>query len=165
MALTLKRILVPIDFEDGSLKAKDYADQLALVTGAEVELFHVVVKSPYEVYQQRGFLADVPLYQRPNDAMPAADQKYVIRDVVEETRQQLKRLVTASSGVSYRTEVSHGDAVDEIVAEIGRYQPDLVVISTHGRRGLTHLVMGSVAEKVVRMSPVPVLALPMKAAA
>jgi nucleotide-binding universal stress UspA family protein len=157
MAVKLSRILVPLDFSAGSLKAKDYADQIARDLNAEVELLHVVERSPYEVYQQRGFLQDVPLYQLPGDTAPSANQKFIIKDVMEETRQELMKIATSASGVKYRTEVRHGHAVEEILAEIGSYKPDLVVIATQGRRGLTHLVLGSVTEKIVRLSPVPVL--------
>lgn len=157
MALKINRILVPIDFSPGSQKSKDYADLIARDLGAEVELLHVVERSPYEVYQQRGFLQDVPLYQLPGDAAPAADQRFIIRDVLEETRQELMKMAKSESGVKYRVEVRHGHAVEEILAEISSYKPDLVVLCTHGRTGLTHLVLGSVTEKVVRLSPVPVL--------
>jgi len=157
MTIKIDRILVPIDFSTSSLKAKAYADQIAKDMKAEVELLHVVERSPYEVYQERGFLQDVPLYQLPGDAPPAAQQKFIIKDVLEETRQELQKIAKAESGVKYRTEVRHGHAVEEILAEIGSYKPSLVVICTHGRTGLTHLVLGSVTEKIVRLSPVPVL--------
>jgi len=157
MAIKLSRILVPVDFSPGSLKAKEYADQIAVDMKAEVELLHVVERSPYEVYQQRGFLQDVPLYQMPGDALPSAQQKFIIKDVIEEMRQQLMKIAKAASGVKYRIEVRHGHAVEEICAEIGSYKPDLVVIATQGRTGLTHLVLGSVTEKIVRLSTVPVL--------
>jgi nucleotide-binding universal stress UspA family protein len=159
MTFKIDRILVPIDFSPSSLKAKEFADQLARDMKAEIELLHVVERSPYEVYQQRGFLQDVPLYQLPGDAAPAANQRFIIKDVMEETRQELLKIAKADSGVKYRTDVRHGHAVEEILAEISSYKPGLVVMCTHGRTGLTHLVLGSVTEKIVRLSPVPVLTL------
>jgi universal stress protein A len=59
--------------------------------------------------------------------------------------------------VSVRTMVGHGDAAGEIVLIAGKEHVDLIVIATHGWTGLRHLVFGSVAEKVVRLAPCPVL--------
>ncbi len=157
MTIKIDRILVPIDFSAGSSKAKEYADQIARDMKAEVELLHVVERSPYEVYQQRGFLQDVPLYEVPGETVPAAHQRFIIKDVLEETRQELRKMAKTDAGVKYRVEVRHGHAVEEILAEISSYKPGLVVICTHGRTGITHLVLGSVTEKIVRLSPVPVL--------
>jgi nucleotide-binding universal stress UspA family protein len=157
MAIKIDRVLVPIDFSTNSIKAKEYADAVAREWHAEVELLHVVERSPYEVYQQRGFLQDVPLYHMPGDAAPAVNQRFIIRDVIEETRQELQRIAGSETGIKYRVEVRHGHAVEEILAEISSYHPGLVVLCTHGRTGLSHLVLGSVAEKIVRLSPVPVL--------
>jgi nucleotide-binding universal stress UspA family protein len=158
MAIQLKKILVPIAFSDNCLKAKDYADMIAEQFGAEVELLHVVEASPYEVYQQRGILENVPLYEMAGGTMPAANQKFVIRDVLEETRNELEKIAASANGkVKHVTVVKHGHSVDEILRAIEEYKPDLVVMATHGRTGLRHMVLGSVTEKVVRLSPVPVL--------
>ena len=57
----------------------------------------------------------------------------------------------------FHCRVRHGHAVEEILAEIEAVQPDLLLMSTHGWRGIARLLMGSVTEKLVRLSPVPVL--------
>jgi nucleotide-binding universal stress UspA family protein len=158
MQLTVKKVLVPIAFSDNCLKAKDFADAIAKQFGAEVELLHVVEASPYEVYQQRGIVADVPIYESALGSVPRSTQKFVVKDVMEETRNELGRIAAANgSGVKYRTEVKHGHSVDEILRAIEEYKPDLVVMATNGRTGVRHMLLGSVTERIVRLSPVPVL--------
>ena len=161
MVFKIKKILVPIAFSKNCDIAKDYADELAKQFKAKVKLLHVVEQSPYEVYMQRGIMEDVPLYERAGAALPSANQKFIIKDVVEETRKELERMKKAD-GVSYEYEVRHGHTVDEIVREIESYDPDVVVVATHGHTGLKHLVLGSVTEKVVRLSPKPVLTVPIR---
>ena len=169
MSLQVKKILVPIAFSDNCLKNKKMADEIALQFGAEVELLHVVEASPYEVYQRKGILADPPFYEKEGGATSAAKGRYGVGDLMEETRNELERLAsenTADAGngqnedgvknVKYVTEVKHGNSVDEILRAIDKYQPDLVVMATHGRTGLKHMLLGSVTEKIVRLSPVPV---------
>lgn len=158
MQLSVKKILVPIAFSDNCLRAKDYADAIAQQFGAEVELLHVVEASPYEVYQQRGIVADVPIYESALGSVPRAGAKFIVKDVMEETRAELDKIAGANgAGIKHVTDVKHGHSVDEILRAINEYKPDLVVMATHGRTGLKHMVLGSVAEKVVRLSPVPVL--------
>ena len=158
MQLTVKKILVPIAFTDNCLKAKDYADAIAKQFGAEVELLHVVEASPYEVYQQRGIVADVPIYESALGSVPRASQKYIVKDVMAETRGELEKIASSNGmGVKHVTDVKHGHSVDEILRAIDEYKPDLVVMATHGRTGVRHMLLGSVAERIVRLSPVPVL--------
>lgn len=158
MQLSVKKILVPIAFSENCIRAKDFADAIAKQFGAEVELLHVVEASPYEVYQQRGIVADVPIYESALGSVPRSTQKYIVKDVMEETRNELDKIAASDgTGVKYLTEVKHGHSVDEILRAIDEYKPDLVVMATHGRTGVRHMLLGSVAEKIVRLSPVPVL--------
>jgi len=158
MQLSVKKILVPIAFTDNCLKAKEFADSIAAQFGAEVELLHVVEASPYEVYQQRGIVADVPIYESALGSVPRSGQQYIVKDVMEETRGELDRIASSNGqGIKHVTDVKHGNAVDEILRAIDEYRPDLVVMATHGRTGVRHMLLGSVAERIVRLSPVPVL--------
>lgn len=158
MSLQVKKILVPIAFSDNCLQAKRFAEQIARQFGAEIELLHVVEASPYEVYQQRGIAQDVPLYESIAGTLPRTNQKFIIRDVLQETREELERIAAENGGgVTYSTQVKHGHPVDEILRTIEEIKPDLVVLPTHGHTSFRHLLLGSVAEKVVRLSPVPVL--------
>ena len=156
MQLKVSRILVPIAFSDNCSKAKEYADALAKQFNAEIELLHVVEASPYEVYQQRGIVADVPIYESALGSVPRSSQPFIIKDVMEETRGALEKMA-GNGGVKHTVAVKHGHSVDEILRAIDEYKPDLVVMATHGRTGVKHMLLGSVAEKIVRLSPVPVL--------
>lgn len=158
MSINVKKILVPIAFTDNCLKAKQFAEDIAKEFGAEIELLHVVEASPYEVYQTKGIAANVPLYEMAGGTMPTSNQQFIIRDVMEETRNELEKIAAQSKdGINYVTAVKHGHTVDEILRAIDEYKPDLVVMATHGRSGLRQFLLGSVTEKVVRLSPVPVL--------
>ena len=126
MELSVKKILVPIAFSENCMRAKDFADAIAKQFGAEVELLHVVEASPYEVYQQRGIVADVPIYESALGSVPRSTQKYIVKDVMEETRNELDKIAaTDGRGVKYVTDVKHGHSVDEILRE----QPDGLFIS------------------------------------
>ena len=163
MSLTVRKILVPIAFTENCERAKQAADEIAKVFKAEVKLLHVVETSPYEVYVQRGIMENVPLYERAGTSMPSPGEKFIIKDVLDETRNELRRISEATdTGVTYVLDVRQGHSVDEILHEIDGYKPDMVVMATHGRTGVKHLVLGSVTEKVVRYAKVPVLTVPME---
>lgn len=159
MAIQLEKILVPIDFSDYSIQALSYAAAFARALDrepdAEIELVHVVESSPYEVYQKVGFTHSVPIVERAGAAVPRADQQYIVHDVIEETRDQLICLTNGS--MKSKVQVRHGHVVSELLSEIEAYKPHLVVMCTHGWSGLKHLVLGSVVERIVRLSTVPVL--------
>lgn len=153
---SIKRILVPVDFSDNSMQAKEYADLLASKFGAEVELMHVVESSPYEVYVQKGFMADVPMYVPVGETIPGSDPELAFKDLLKEAEKHLEELGKAGPG-TYKIRVRNGHAVDQILEEIKDYDADLLVMCTHGWTGLKHLMLGSVTEKAVRLSPIPVL--------
>lgn len=155
MAIEIQCILVPIDFSVYATQALEYASTLAKQMNAEIELVHVVESSPYEVYQKSGFVHSVPIYARAGLVSSRSDSQYIVHDVLEETRNQMMAMV--SEKVEYRVEARHGHVVEELLAEIEEFKPDLVVMCTHGWTGLKHLVLGSVVEKLVRLSPAPML--------
>ncbi len=158
MAFRVKKILVPIAFSENCAGAKQFAEEIARKFGAEIDLLHVVESSPYEVYQQKGIMENVPLYEMAGGTMPSSDQKFIIKDVMKETLRELDKLASENyGGVKYNTLVKHGHSAEEIIHAIEETKPDLVVMATHGRKGLKHLLLGSVAERVVRLSPAPVL--------
>ena len=143
MTESITRILVPVDFSADSNRAVHYAAMLAGQVGASVELLHVVEDFSYGVLSE-GYAPNVP------DLM-----QETINDAVE-------RLASLQASV-----FPPGSDVDT-VAYVGRPAPtileyakaggvDLIVMGTHGRTGLSHLIMGSVAEKVLRAAPCPVL--------
>ena len=131
----LKRILVPLDFSDCSKKALQYAIPFAKQFNAELMLLHVV--EPYPAVPQME-LVDVETIQ---------DSQVDL----ETLREMIGSDVRCSSEV--RTGVPHV----EIVQEAKQKRIDLIILSTHGYKGLSHVFLGSTAEKVVRNAPCPVL--------
>lgn len=129
------RILVPIDFSVSSAAALAYARTLAARFGASLHLLHVL---------ENDFL-------RPMVADPQAAETAAVR--------QLHELLTAEERQRGAVPVVlRSDAVAEEIVDYARSNGvDLIVIGTHGRSGLAHLLKGSVAERVVRTAPCMVL--------
>jgi universal stress protein A len=138
--IALKRILVPVDFSESSRKALQYALAFATQFNAEVTLLHVV---PNVVAESR-IAFDMPELQR---------------SLLTEARQKLDEELKAFSGrpVKCAVTVVRGVPYHEIVEVAKKSNIDLIVLGTHGRTGLKHLVMGSTAERVVRHANCPVL--------
>jgi universal stress protein A len=130
-----RRVLFATDFSPASEQARDAARELGKTLDAEVIVLHVVETHfhPYPI-------------ALPDGARLAAQH-------------DLEHLEAAfrCAGVRARAALRSGHAADAIVAAASEHAVDLVVLGTHGRRGLTRLAMGSVAECVVRSCPVPVM--------
>ena len=138
---TLKRILVPIDFSACSTKALQYALPLAKEHKAAITLLYVVAPA-YSAGEYGGID-----YAQLDASMKDGGERELAKLALDEVRGE----------VSTDTLVRVGSPALEIV-EIARSLPaDLIVISTHGRTGLKHVVLGSVAEHVVQRAPCPVL--------
>lgn len=145
-----RRILVPHDFSDAATRALREATQLAADHGGKLTVLHVVV--PFYVP------TDLPLGLAA-DTMPAP------ATFVPELRKRLEaavRKVVGPDGPAATIRVEIGNAAERILDAAQR--ADCVVMATHGRTGLAHLFMGSVAEKVIRHAPAPVLVLRVPAA-
>jgi nucleotide-binding universal stress UspA family protein len=136
--MTIKHILVPTDFSETSERAVSYAVELASTFGAKITLLHVW-SVPNTGYAEA--------LSWPIDAMERAAKK-----TLDEARASLVKRHAATDAV-----LREGIEWREITDLVKERGVDLVVMGTHGRRGLPRLVLGSVAEKVVRLSPVPVL--------
>jgi nucleotide-binding universal stress UspA family protein len=136
----IRRILVPTDFSELSLSGIDFIRSLAVLYDAELVLLHVVDTTP-------------------PPAVPELDVHASLTR--EETRAKERlaeivvRLFPATRNITPL--VRRGDPAKEIVRLASEEGADLIVIATHGRTGLAHVLMGSVAEKVVRHATVPVL--------
>jgi universal stress protein A len=138
----LKKILVPVDFSDCAKKALRYAIPFAELHRAEIVLLYVAPSSTY-VGGEYGMIDVTAL-----DAdLRATGEKRLKDFAVEEIPAKL---------VS-QTVVRGGSATTEIVDLAEKLPADLIVISTHGYSGLKHVLLGSVAEHVVRHAPCPVL--------
>jgi universal stress protein A len=142
--VSIRRILAPTDFSDSSAPAVRYAAELADKFSAELILLHVV--------QDLALVLPDAVMPTP---MPAADLTQLIAAARTGLANQVAALGLAR--LKPRTEVRVGSPTAEIDAAAKDLGADLICISTHGRTGLAHLLLGSVAEKVVRHAPCPVL--------
>lgn len=155
-------LLVPTDFSDPARHALQYALKEATLHQARVTLLHVLPpRTTTEVYYLSHAPEPPPLgsldavggleTQVPPD--PAA----VLRDFNEETLARLRELIPDSFHGTVEAEIATGHAADTIVRVAQERNADLIVMGTRGRTGLQHVVLGSVAERVVRLAPCPVL--------
>jgi len=143
--IDLRRIMVPTDFSEHSENALRYGIALAEKFNSELHLFHVC--QDLSVYQPDAVMVGPPVVP-PVEAMTEAARltlEKIIRD------HHLERL-------QVRTDVREGLPVEEIIDYAHENDIDLIVIATHGRGWLAHLLVGSVTEKVVRKAPCPVMA-------
>jgi nucleotide-binding universal stress UspA family protein len=140
-----KRILVPVDGSTASRKGLDQAIKLAKSTGAKLKLVHVV----NELLLDPGYVPS--LYSEPAIRALREAGQAVLKSSVEEAKAQ------AMAPESELVETVGVRAADVIVDQAKHWPADLIVMGTHGRRGLLRLAMGSDAEMVLRRSPVPVL--------
>ena len=141
-AMNVKRILFPTDFSHHNDAALDYASTLAAESGAK--LFIVHVDERYEVSAAMGEAGYVyPLSFDANNR--------------DEIRERLSKVVPTHPEVKYEHHYLEGAPLTEIVKFAKRENVDLIVMASHGRTGLSRLVMGSIAEGVMRRAPCPVL--------
>ena len=139
--IEIKRIMVPTDFSNCSKKALHYALHLARQFDARLWLIHVRQVSYY--------VPDLAQFDM-SEANP---------DRVTDAEDRLAALAREETmeGISVETLVCKGEPVREIVGAAREFDVDLIVVSTHGYTGLKHLLHGSVAEKLARYAPCPVL--------
>ena len=139
MKLTIEKILVPIDFSDHSQSVLKVAESMARSERAELILAHVV-----EPVQPIATTAPYP---------------HVETAMVDANRDKLHSISPSDPSTSFKHCLKQGSAGKGIVEIAEEERVDLIVMGTHGRRGLSRLLMGSVAEDVVRHAPCPVLTL------
>lgn len=138
----IRRILVPTDFSEISAQAFTYAEELARQYSAEIHLLHVLEKNPPILLIRTFDMTNESAAQKiENDA----------KNLLSEFRNRF------SKDLNVKEVLLHGNDFEEIVEYAELNDIDLIVIATHGRTGVLHTLLGSVAEKVIRYSKVPVL--------
>src|SRR5882762_7112487 len=142
--IAIRRILVPTDFSENSTRAVRFAAELAEKFQAEIVLLHVV--------------QDLALVL-PDAVMPTPVATPNLDDMISAAKTGIANLVTSLNlaHLNPKAEVRVGSPATEIVSAAGDLKADLLCVSTHGRTGLAHFLLGSVAEKIVRHAPCPVL--------
>ena len=138
----VRHILVPIDFSEYANYAVDYAIELAKTLQARLTFLHVIHLTPL--------------------AMGSLDEAAFIpylADIETEIQQQMQTLQNRihQEGLQGETIAVRGVPFQTIIETAESQEADLIVMGTHGRTGLTHVLMGSVAERVVRLAPCAVL--------
>jgi len=137
------KLLHPTDFSETAEQAEAQAVALARALGAEVVLLHVAVETP--LYSEGGLGFET---QKIYDAQ---------RTWAEETLEARTAAIRAQ-GVTARWLRRSGVPFEAIVAAATEERADVIVMGTHGRSGLNRLLLGSVADRVIRLAPCPVLA-------
>lgn len=143
-ALSLRRILVPVDFSETNQSAIAEGAELAVRFGAELHLLYVVEDSSPALTKTA---ATSPVFRS------------YVQDLTTNGEKDLAAVAVPASvpASSVHRQVAVGDPIDKITAHAREHEIDLVVMSTHGRTGASHWLLGSVAERVVRSAPCPVL--------
>jgi nucleotide-binding universal stress UspA family protein len=142
--VTIKQILVPTDFSEPATAALKYARAFADEFGSRLHVFHVVPE-PY-IYPWGTEISTMPLVD-------------LLTQSEDLARKRLEELVPASEAPTggITTSTAIGTPVDRILDYVDHEHIDMIIIGTHGRGAVGHLLLGSVAERIVRRSPVPVL--------
>jgi nucleotide-binding universal stress UspA family protein len=150
---SIRTIFVPYDFSEYSEAALAVADGLAQQLEADLHLFHVVQPPPYLYASEFGMgFASRELDTSHLDEISERLDSVAARCRVR--RGQIHVHVAEGTGIAH-----------SIDTEAERLGADLIAMGTHGRTGLAHLLMGSVAEETIRRAPCPVLAVPLQAGA
>lgn len=139
----IRNILVSTDFSDFSAAAVEYASSFALLYSAKIHLVHVI---------EPGSVVGVPNVGLNTTAL--------VTDLEDLAQEEMRKFVywKLKNNTNLEQVILHGEPHREIVRYARENDIDLIVIATHGRTGLAHILMGSVAERIVRLSPLPVLA-------
>lgn len=147
--IAIRRILCPVDFSRFSQHALDQAVALAREFGAEICALHVFAFAPVaETVAVGGSIPMEPLRLAPEQRSTQLNE---LRGFIAEVD---------AEGVTLQTALLEGDPVTRIVDHAQRWRADVIVMGTHGRTGFERLMLGSIAEKVLRKAPCPVLTVP-----
>jgi len=142
----IKKIVVAVDLGAHTDKIVEYAMSLANMFSAQLSFFHVA--QLYETYTEVELVAFPSVQQAEKE----------IRDHAEKKMAQLVADCTVKCP-GCTGKVSKGDIVQEIIAHAEQEKADLIIIGTHGAKGLDQILLGTVARRVVKRAPCPVLTL------
>jgi nucleotide-binding universal stress UspA family protein len=140
--MTIHHVLVPIDFSPYAGQALDYAIALAQKLQARITLLHVI---------QPQLIAGADMGAWPSPSFIEELETAIMGDM------EGYRARVTDAGLEGEIVVVHGVPFQEILNTAKARQVDLIIMGTHGRTGLPHILLGSVAERVARMAPCPVL--------
>jgi universal stress protein A len=145
--MAFRSILVPVDYSEASQRALELA--LTLDPGAEVTVVHAWDRPAYVGEQ---------VIAHPDGSRRSLSE--LIRENAERDMTDFLSRVRNPTGKAYKHRLISGEPVTAIIEEASQPGYDLLVVGTHGRTGMTKLLLGSVTEKLIRLSPIPVLTVP-----
>jgi len=145
--ISFNKIVLTTDLSENANVATPYAVDLAKKYGGSIELLHICEDTVYyaSAAAAEGFVVDIEEFS----AKIAKDRESALRLACDS--------LSTKYGVTVKPVMRKGHAANEIVAYTKDAKPDVLVIATHGRTGLSHLLFGSVAERVIRLASCPVL--------
>jgi nucleotide-binding universal stress UspA family protein len=148
--LPFKRILCPTDFSEPSYEALKIANELALYFSSDLFVLHVVPPIP------TANVSPPPADKAPAKGFNISSYRHQLEEL---SKTSLKKVVAQriAKKIKVHPIVVQGEASDQIIDTVDRQKIDLIVIATHGRTGWRRVIFGSVAEKVIRLAPCPVL--------
>ncbi|HBX22604.1 MAG TPA: universal stress protein [Desulfotomaculum sp.] len=136
-----KKILVPIDGSENSLKTLDHAAELASVLGSKIALFHVIAPLPSTVQR----------HVQVNNLVQE------VQGFGQEVLEDAKKAIAKKYNLEIETDLIYGDPANEICDKAKKDQFDLIVIGSRGLSEITSIIMGSVSRRVARHAVCPVL--------
>jgi universal stress protein A len=145
--MAFQHILVPVDYSVPSRRALELA--LSLHDNAKVTVVHAWDRPAYVGEQ---------MVAHPDGSRRSLSE--LIRENAERDMTDFLAQVTNPTGKAFEHRLISGDPVTAILAEAAKPGYDVLVIGTHGRTGMTKLLLGSVTERLIRLSPIPVLTVP-----
>ena len=140
----IRKIIVPLDFSSSSQTTIDYASMIAEKFAATLILVHVIESLPYSI----------------TDTFQVVGHRRALRKLANTLLRNCSDDLRARN-LSVKTYLVWGNPSREILKKARREKADLIIMGTHGRSGLSHMVMGSVAQKTVQLAQIPVLTVPL----
>jgi universal stress protein A len=151
--MKLSRILVPVDYSEHSRRALEYAAQVAAAFSASVDVVHC--------FDRPSYVSDDVFIERDGKRRPLVE---VLAEDAEREMTEFLQSTKLPDGVKVDTQLVGGDPTGAVCERLRDDGFDLVVIGASGKSGVRQLLLGSVAARLVRLSPVPVLTVPPVAA-
>jgi nucleotide-binding universal stress UspA family protein len=155
----MKKVLIALDYEPSAEKIAETGYTIAMALNAEVILLHVIAEPAYyssmEYSPIMGFTGFMDNF---NAGLP----EVVKNDIATLSQEFLDKSKKHLGNEHIKTLIAEGSFAETIVASAENEQADMIVMGSHSRRGLDKLIMENVAEKVLKLSKVPVLVIPVK---
>lgn len=145
--MPFRHILVPVDYSEHSRRALELA--LSLDANSEVSVVHV--------WDRPSYVSDGMVSYQDGTRRSLTE---LIRENAEREMTEFLAKVALPAGRTFSHQLISGDPVSAILEEAAKPDYDVIVVGTHGRTGVTRLLLGSVTEKLIRLSPIPVLTVP-----